>query len=511
MIKTTLALFAWVILISSPTQAVTLIYSNDVMGELEPCGCRVEPHGGLIRKAGLLNTLNDQELLQLDAGNLLFGFESDAPALRAQAEIQAGYLIQAHNALHHDATIPSPKDFSLGFGVFEKLRKKAKFPFLAANLYNPQGKPWLKTYEIFKKKSEDKTIKIAVIGLVGEKLNWPHGLRATSALAAAQRWIPFLRKRADLVIALTYQGLEQDQALAQSVPGIDLIIGGESLSFLDEPKKISQKNSAVESGTFIFQSSFRNQFVGVVPLEKPFSPKDHRLVALDASYDLQESAVKKTVSKIVDEFKKKVALTNEKEAAQAQRESKKLFTDSKFHTFPKCAGCHMTQFDFWRKTPHMKALQVLIDAGQASNKECLSCHTVGLGDPLGFQHVKALAQDSKNQTLPISQLAFLIRGIHQAPSVETPIQWSEADPNPQPVRAHLSQLKRSFAPVQCENCHTPGAGHPFEGIYSKSVQSETCLKCHTRDRAPGWYSAQGKPDWALIAQKKTLITCPADQ
>jgi hypothetical protein len=33
-----------------------LIHSNDVLGEIEPCGCRSNPLGGMIRKEKFLNS-----------------------------------------------------------------------------------------------------------------------------------------------------------------------------------------------------------------------------------------------------------------------------------------------------------------------------------------------------------------------------------------------------------------------------------------------------------------------
>src|SRR4051812_1414818 len=70
----------------------TLIYSNDVLGEVEPCGCRTNPTGGMARKANFLETLKAKpetgEFLQLDAGDLLFPTDTIPDALVKQSELQ---------------------------------------------------------------------------------------------------------------------------------------------------------------------------------------------------------------------------------------------------------------------------------------------------------------------------------------------------------------------------------------------------------------------------------------
>jgi hypothetical protein len=56
----------------APERAATIVHSNDVYAEIEPCGCRNHPQGGMARKANYLKRLADKSVLQLDAGDLLF-------------------------------------------------------------------------------------------------------------------------------------------------------------------------------------------------------------------------------------------------------------------------------------------------------------------------------------------------------------------------------------------------------------------------------------------------------
>ena len=515
-------------LFSRAARAVTLVHSNDLLGDIEPCGCRTNPLGGMARKANLLKRLEDQSILQLDAGDLLFSSNELPELLKGQAELQARYLLKSMNDLHHDAVVPGEKDFALGLQTFEKLRKATKIRFLAANLVlRKGGKALFEKSAIFNRKSADgKPLRIAVVGIVGEGLPFPKELKTLSPLDTAKREVAAVRKKADLVILLTHAGLETDRMLAEKVPGVDIIVGGHTQSFLQDPVKVGK--------TVIYQSSFRNQYVGVVSLDHPFTGESYKLVGLDAGYDSPEGKPSET-DKLVTEFKKALGDLNSQDDAKIAKITQEtaVSTGTKFHTFPKCAECHLKQFDFWRKTNHALALNALIEKQQFKNKECLGCHTVGLGDPLGFMSVNGLAEykkipghaiasDGSNSAedapLPIDEpvleklsseeLATYLKAIHEAKTLRDTVRITQLGPE-MSVRRSVSSIQNSWTPVQCENCHMPGKDHPFSGTYSKKVEKTVCLNCHTAERAPEWYTKSGQPDWQKIEAKRALVTCPA--
>ncbi len=118
-----LALF----LFSFTVHAFTVIHTNDVLGDIEPCGCRHNPQGGMARKFHLLQRTQAQDpfVIQVDAGDFLFSTTEIPDLLQAQAELQAKYLLKTMDLLHHDIVVPGEKDFSLGLKVFEKLTKNS--------------------------------------------------------------------------------------------------------------------------------------------------------------------------------------------------------------------------------------------------------------------------------------------------------------------------------------------------------------------------------------------------
>ncbi len=78
----------------------------------------------------------------------------------------------------------------------------------------------------------------------------------TEPIAAALKLVPELRKQADLVVAVTHIGVDEDIKMAATVPGIDLIVGGHSHTLLPEPLLIPHPSETMPNsvhGTMIVQ------------------------------------------------------------------------------------------------------------------------------------------------------------------------------------------------------------------------------------------------------------------
>jgi 2',3'-cyclic-nucleotide 2'-phosphodiesterase (5'-nucleotidase family) len=296
----TLALLA-----AAPRADATLIlYSNDVLGEIEACGCRVDPMGGVVRRAGLLKRLESEKkgpFLQLDSGDFLFESEDFPESLLPSRKMQAIALVKAHEAMGLEATVPGDKDFALGLDAYQSILGKSKIKVLAANLLL-NGKPLFPGSAVFEKKSADgKVVRIGVIGLVGETMTYPAPLTVEPRLVAFERERAALAGKAEVLIVLSHSGMEPDLEFAKKVKGVALIVGAHTESFTQEP--------VLENGILIVQSSYRNQYIGVVPLETIDKPATYSLVGLDISY---AKPTDPKVEKIVKDLNKNLAAEKKK-------------------------------------------------------------------------------------------------------------------------------------------------------------------------------------------------------
>jgi 5'-nucleotidase / UDP-sugar diphosphatase len=172
-------------------------------------------------------------------------------------------VIETMNRLHLDAMVLGNHEFDWGRPVLQRLGKRAKFPFLAANVVDRKGDrlPGVKPYIMFTRKG----VEVAVIGVTTPEtafivkkehvadLTFLDPVHVVPALVEEVR-----KKGARLVILLTHLGLDADRALAGRVPGIDVIVGGHSHTVVTDPVKVGN--------TVIVQAGYNGLYLGILEL-----------------------------------------------------------------------------------------------------------------------------------------------------------------------------------------------------------------------------------------------------
>jgi 5'-nucleotidase/UDP-sugar diphosphatase len=230
---------------------LVLLHVNDTHGHLFPhdYGKRLSV-GGAARLAGLIKRIRGEfpgRTLLLHAGDI---FSRGGPLTVHTA---GGADMRAMQAMGFDAMVPGNGEFYTGVGNLKEKAALVDFPVLLANVYEQAGGESLFPPFTFKKIAG---VNIAVLGLGFFKGDHPAtwSLAAEAPVAIALRYVPMLRDRADLVIALTHLGVENDEKLAAKVPGLDVIVGGHSHRYFEEPQTLpgpaGQNVVFVEAGIF---------------------------------------------------------------------------------------------------------------------------------------------------------------------------------------------------------------------------------------------------------------------
>lgn len=229
---------------------ITILSTNDVHSRIEPFpmdGSRNQGMGGAARRAKMISRIRSEEenVLLFDAGDVFQGtpyFNFFNGELEFKLMSEMGY----------DAGTIGNHDFDNGIQGFYDQLPNANFPILMSNydLTNTQLKNKVQPYKIFNKKG----IKIGVFG-IGIQLDGlvPKALYGETVyldpIEKANATALLLKKEmdCDLVICLSHLGYKyndrkvSDQVLAKNSSHIDLIIGGHTHTFLNEPEKISNK------------------------------------------------------------------------------------------------------------------------------------------------------------------------------------------------------------------------------------------------------------------------------
>lgn len=226
-------------------QKLTILHTNDVHSRVEPFpmdGSRYAGMGGAARRAALIDKIRSEEehVLLFDSGDIfqgtpyfnLFGGEIE---FRLMSEMQ------------YDAATIGNHDFDAGIDGLVKQLPHAQFPFVIANYDFSDTAMHGRTlpYKVFEKRD----LKIGVFGLGIELYGLvPQNMYGNTVyqdpLAEGQKIASILRDDhdCDYVICLSHLGYRyrgdkvSDIVLGRSTSGIDLILGGHTHTFMDEPK-----------------------------------------------------------------------------------------------------------------------------------------------------------------------------------------------------------------------------------------------------------------------------------
>jgi len=152
-------------------------------------------------------------VLLLDAGDSLVG-DAD-PARKSQGQSSVTVM----NMLGYDAMALGPQDLSLGLSVLRQRMAEAKFAVLSANaVVSATGELLATPYMI----REFGGRKVAIVGLSGGSGTAEIVVR--DPLKTAQTIVAQLASQADVVILLSHAGVTVDQKIADTVPGVALIV-----------------------------------------------------------------------------------------------------------------------------------------------------------------------------------------------------------------------------------------------------------------------------------------------
>ena len=229
---------------------LTILHTNDVHSRLESFpmdGGRNQGLGGVAARAELIQKIRseEQQVLLLDAGDIFqgtpfFNLYKGEPEMKAMA------------AMGYDAATIGNHDFDAGLENFATQLQHGKFPLIICN-YDFTNTPMefkYQPYKIFKKgklKIGVTAVGIEMAGLVPDSLfgntKYLDPIQKANELAAK------LKKEdsCDMIICLSHLGNKykdnkvSDEILARETENIDLIIGGHTHTFMDEPAVLKNK------------------------------------------------------------------------------------------------------------------------------------------------------------------------------------------------------------------------------------------------------------------------------
>ncbi len=211
---------------TAPTTAVVdLLHIADSHGRTRPYQHKGETVGGYARLASAVRAhraaSRADRVFLVHAGDVL----SRGDKLTRKTLGAANVALLNH--LRFDLWTPGNGEYYDGSENLLKLAQLFRGHVLAANVsIKSTGEPLARRAAIL----QAGPVKVGFVGLCFVRTNLPSAwsLKVDDATATAAKWVPSLRKHADLVVVVSHLGFDADKKLAAAVPGIDVILGGHS-------------------------------------------------------------------------------------------------------------------------------------------------------------------------------------------------------------------------------------------------------------------------------------------
>jgi hypothetical protein len=510
-------------------KVIALVYTSNVLGEYERCGCPVHPLGGLARRAAEIDRIRSESdgLISVDAGDLFLPAEGAKTGAKAPApseiERRARLLAAAYARMGVTAFSPGERDLALGAPLLRRVLAEAKVPAVSANLEDLEGRPLLEADRIV----DVAGVRVGIFGVTAmsppdeAKLKgW--GVVAREPIEAARKEVASLRARgARTVVALVHVGGTPDsKRLLAAVPGVDWAVLGHSGMNLDDPETVG--------GARMLEAQSLGKNLGRLDLHVvegggagPWASRGARaqlqMIRADHQHQIAEYRQRlqaspepaPTLRKYYEQRVAELASAVERETRQIEAmpprvignwfENRIVPLDT---TMPDQPGVAALVAVYDRESERLAAAGKPVGIPTAAPRRggladengpptatyvgtdtCATCHAPALAFWKTTKHAHALAtlEQAKRarspECVPCHVTGYLLPG------------------GPKDIAAATSR----FADVGCESCHGPGSNHvdaaralaagaspekaeTARSAISRAVPAAVCLGCHTPDQ-----------------------------
>ena len=449
-----------------PRPQLALVFTGQMNGYLEPCGCAGldNQKGGLKRRHSLFKRLTDQgwPLVPLDMGGLV-------RRVGPQAEMKYRFGLNSLIELGYR---------SIGFGVRELQLSSDAVIFALANL-DPKKNPivsanvglidfesgFSKRYQVIEKAGK----RIGVTSVLGKRHE--AALRGASEIIwedpaqALREVVPQLvSENCDLLILQAHAEPEEIRKLSKEFPQFHFVVtaGAE-----EPPNRLYPIEGTQAQLIEVGKKGMYAMVLGLYDdLEKPLRiervPLDHRF---DDSKEMQKMLIAYQEELKVTSFEG-LGITGVKHP-----------TDS-FVGSAACADCHTMAAEEFGKTPHSHATQTLVelDPPRHFDPECLSCHATGWEPQEYFPYASGFMSLEKTPHLNANGC----ENCHGPGQAHVAAESGDTDSGD--TDADDGELERLRAAMRLEIVENEG--NQDGQVYKEAVVVQMCMKCHDLDNSP---------------------------
>lgn len=353
------ALFAGAILHEVRGDSITIIYSGNLDGELEPCGCTPDGNmGGIKRQVTIVDNAREKnrDIVLLSSGGLISSYT-------ANERLTAEYILKGFQQLNYDAIGVQWSDLAYGkdfLATAPLAWVSSNWPSTVSHLHRTviRGEKKLAVFSWLEGNPQ-------VAGMESDV----HPAVETGELTKMLRQAKDEKALTVLMSPLS----EHDSKAKFNLTLVDILIIKSAYEEFGEPRRLGNDTLILEPGS-------RGMRLGKVELDINAHGKivsfRHEVIPMPSAvpdaarmttwYDDYNARVKENYLKSV-------------ELRKSQRDGALDYVGEQ-----ECKTCHAAQHEIWSRTRHADAFDALREVNKAFDPACIVCHTVGFNKKGGY-------------------------------------------------------------------------------------------------------------------------------
>jgi len=434
-----------------PRPKLVFLFSGEMDGYLEPCGCAGldNQKGGLKRRHTLVGQLEAKgwPVVALDLGG-------EVRRLGPQAEIKYRYAIKSLLEIGYDSVALGSRELLLDANYLAVTLAdfmEGGSPIVSANVSIIDASIGLTSrYRVVEKGGK----RIGITSVLGRKhratlknasdIHWTVPEEALAEVVAELK-----AQRCDMLVLLAHADPEEATQLARKFPQFQPL------------RMIKIEGTEVP----LIEVGHKGMYISVIGMfDDPKQPMRYQRVPLDHRFE--ESAAMQTL-----------LVAYQKELEGLGLEGLGItgvgHAEGKFAGSAACADCHTEATEAFEKTPHAHATDTLVklDPPRQFDPECLSCHVTGW-NPQGFFPYRS-------GFLSLETTATLVgngcENCHGPGAAHVAAESGEKEVDD----AELERLRASLRLKIVEN-----EGNQEGQVFKEGSVVQMCITCHDKDNSP---------------------------
>ena len=291
-------LFLVVMAVNVYSQAsLFILHTNNTNGALENCYCPDHPLGSIEKRSLYIQDFinANPRTVVLDAGDFF---------TMSQKLLKDSLVCEAYATIPYDGILLGDQELTRDEKFLNTVLPKLESSIILSNLESP-NLSFVRKYKVIKRGG----LSVGIIGVLGGNAMkyYPKDIRdsiiLTDPVSTVNEIVKRIRPRTDLIILLSHQGFEQDQVLAKSIKGVNVILGAHSQTVPKEP--------TIVNDILISQAGREGYYVGLIELKlsKYKKIEDHNFSTISMTQDMPDHP---RIMELIKYFEDTTGLINRK-------------------------------------------------------------------------------------------------------------------------------------------------------------------------------------------------------